>query len=179
MAIVLCIDQIPRAFPAILRTKTQRRQKTQRRSRRARTPTPQRLIRHDAQRRTLPRHPHSPGGRSSLAPTSPQSRLRRKPNQPFSMPENNIRSVKQKPFTPPTTSPTELTTYIGTPPKKFCGHKNALGHISANVCKTTPFRTFTAHQLSKVPSSPQQSPLFTPQCTHSKTSDSLHQWTFT
>lgn len=34
------------------------------------------------------------------------------------MPENKIRSVKQKPFTPPTTSPTELTTYIGTPPKK-------------------------------------------------------------
>ena len=32
------------------------------------------------------------------------------------MPENKIRSVKQKPFTPPTTSPTELTTYIGTPP---------------------------------------------------------------
>ena len=31
------------------------------------------------------------------------------------MPENKIRSVKQKPFTPPTTSPTELTTYIGTP----------------------------------------------------------------
>ncbi|CAB0989174.1 hypothetical protein FRC0493_00902 [Corynebacterium diphtheriae] len=116
MAIVLCIDQIPRAFPAILRTKTQRRQKTQRRSRRARTPTPQRPIRHDAQRRTLPRHPHSPGGRSSLTTPNPQSRLCRKPNRPFSMPENNIRSVKQKPFTPPTTSPTELTTYIGTPP---------------------------------------------------------------
>ena len=32
------------------------------------------------------------------------------------MPENNIRSVKQNPFTPPATSPTELTTYIGTPP---------------------------------------------------------------
>ena len=33
------------------------------------------------------------------------------------MPENNIRSVKQNPFTPPATSPTELTTYIGTPPE--------------------------------------------------------------
>ena len=34
------------------------------------------------------------------------------------MPENNIHTVKQKPFIPPTTSPTELTTYIGTPPTK-------------------------------------------------------------
>ncbi|MHD0140081.1 hypothetical protein ACQX4W_11235, partial [Corynebacterium diphtheriae] len=33
-----------------------------------------------------------------------------------SVPENNIAEVKQKPFTPPTVSPTELTTYIGTPP---------------------------------------------------------------
>ena len=40
------------------------------------------------------------------------------------MPENKIRSVKQKPFTPPTTSPTELTTYIGTPPRfSFDGGK--------------------------------------------------------
>ncbi|GAB6952045.1 hypothetical protein JCM12107_10260 [Corynebacterium simulans] len=42
--------------------------------------------------------------------------MRRKPNRLFSMPENNIRSVKQNPFTPPAASPTELTTYIGTPP---------------------------------------------------------------
>src|SRR5699024_9974499 len=46
----------------------------------------------------------------------PRSRLRRKPNRLFSMPDNNIRSMKQKPFTPPATPPTELTTYIGTPP---------------------------------------------------------------
>ncbi|HAT6406727.1 TPA: hypothetical protein JAJ71_002426 [Corynebacterium striatum] len=32
------------------------------------------------------------------------------------MPENNIHTAKQKPFIPPTTSPTELTNYIGTPP---------------------------------------------------------------
>ena len=37
------------------------------------------------------------------------------------MPENNIRSVKQKHFTPPATSPTELTTYIGTPPPLIDG----------------------------------------------------------
>ncbi|WP_133062414.1 hypothetical protein, partial [Corynebacterium diphtheriae] len=35
-----------------------------------------------------------------------------------SVPENNIAEVKQKPFTPPTVSPTELTTYIGTPPRE-------------------------------------------------------------
>lgn len=37
------------------------------------TPTPQRPVRHDAQRRALQRHPHSPGGRSGLAPTSPEA----------------------------------------------------------------------------------------------------------
>ena len=31
------------------------------------------------------------------------------------MPENNIHNVKQKPFTPPTSPPAELTTYLGTP----------------------------------------------------------------
>ena len=35
------------------------------------------------------------------------------------MPENNIHTSKQKPFIPPATSPTELTTYIGTPPIKL------------------------------------------------------------
>ncbi len=42
------------------------------------------------------------------------------------MPENNIRSVKQKPFTPPATSPTELTTYIGTPPLGAAGKDTSL-----------------------------------------------------
>ncbi|WP_206744905.1 hypothetical protein, partial [Corynebacterium diphtheriae] len=43
--------------------------------------------------------------------------LRRPPSRLLSVPENNIAEVKQKPFTPPTVSPTELTTYIGTPPQ--------------------------------------------------------------
>ena len=49
------------------------------------------------------------------------------------MPENNIRSVKQNPFTPPATSPTELTTYIGTPPDAVFSVENGLdfsGHQS-------------------------------------------------
>ena len=45
------------------------------------------------------------------------------------MPENNIRSVKQNPFTPPAASPTELTTYIGTPPT----HRQISPELSAPV----------------------------------------------
>ena len=61
--------------------------------------------------------------------------MRRKPNRLFSMPENNIRSVKQNPFTPPATSPTELTTYIGTPPyicqNEWDNSRRGLNELSA------------------------------------------------
>ena len=40
-----------------------------------------------------------------------------KPNRLLNVPENNIAEVKQKPSTPPTTSPMKLTTHIGTPPE--------------------------------------------------------------
>lgn len=42
--------------------------------------------------------------------------MRSKPNRLLKVPENNIYETKQKPFIPPTSPPTELTTYIGTPP---------------------------------------------------------------
>ena len=40
-----------------------------------------------------------------------------KPNRLLNVPESNIAEVKQKPSTPPTTSPMKLTTHIGTPPR--------------------------------------------------------------
>ncbi|TBX15504.1 hypothetical protein BUW94_10080, partial [Corynebacterium diphtheriae] len=57
--------------------------------------------------------------------------LRRPPSRLLSVPENNIAEVKQKPFTPPTVSPTELTTYIGTPPRK--------GGTSHQICSNGRF----------------------------------------
>ena len=67
-------------------------------------------FRHDAQRRALQRHPHSPKGRSGLAPTAPKP-IAQEAQSALQHARQQHPQHEAKPFTPPATPPTELTTY--------------------------------------------------------------------